>query len=332
MTSRPTVAVLALGGTIAARVDHRGSGSTLEAGADDLVASIPVLAEIADIRARTVARTMSADLRIEDVVDLAATINQLVADGVDGIVVTQGTDTLEETGYLLDLLLAVDAPVVLTGAMRNLGRPGEDGPANLVAAVKIAADPQARGLGVLVTLDDTILLARHAQKTHTSSTGAFTAPAAGPVGFIVEDRVRIPLRPASRSPHLPLTPDDPLARVALLTLSLGVDDLLLRETARLSYAGLVVAAYGAGHVPGRLVPVLAEIAEQMPVVFASRAGGGELYRQTGAYPGSEQDLLAHGLVSAVGLDPLKARLLLTVLLSAGTPIDQIASTFEAASR
>jgi L-asparaginase len=274
---------------------------------------------------------MSADLVIDDVVELAQAIATLVDDGIDGIVVTQGTDTLEETAYLLDLLLAVDVPVVVTGAMRNRGRPGEDGPANLVTAVRIAAAGEARAMGVLVALDDTVLLARHARKSHTSATGAFTAAGAGPVGHVVEDRVRIPLRPASRSPHLPVPAATAIASVALLTLPLGADDRMLREVPRMGYDGLVVATYGAGHVAKRLVPALADVASRVPVVFASRTGAGELYRQTGAYPGSETDLLRHGLISAVGLDPLKARLVLTLLLTAGGPHGAFAAVFEAAS-
>ncbi len=331
MARRPSIAVLSLGGTIGARVDHRGSGATLDAGADDLVAEIPVLGEIADLEARTVVSTMSADLGVVDVVDLAGTIRGLVDRGVDGIVLTQGTDTLEETAYLLDLLLLTDVPVVVTGAMRNRGRPGADGPANLVAAVRVAADASARGLGVLVVLDDLILLARHAHKAHTSATGAFSAAGAGPIGFVVEDRVRITMRPSARSPHVPVTPGTPLASVELVTLSLGTDDRLLRVVPDLGRDGLVVAAYGAGHVPARLVPVLAELAARMPVVFSSRTGAGELYRKTGDYPGSEQDLLANGLVSAVKLDPLKARLLLVLALTSGVPVEGLATTFELAS-
>ncbi|KQX76306.1 asparaginase [Aeromicrobium sp. Root472D3] len=331
MTRLPSIAVLSLGGTIGARVDHRGSGATLDAGAHDLVAGIPVLGEIADLEARTVVSTMSADLDIVDVVDLADRIGRLVEGGTEGVVVTQGTDTLEETAYLLDLLLAVDVPVVVTGAMRNRGRPGEDGPGNLVTAVRVAAAGSARGLGVLVVLDDVVLLARHAHKAHTSATGAFAAAGAGPIGFVVEDRVRITVRPTARSPHVPIAAGAPIASVELVTLTLGADDRLLRAVPGLGHDGLVVATYGAGHVPARLVPALADLADRMPVVFSSRTGAGELYRRTGDYPGSEQDLLSHGLVSAVGLDPLKARLLLTLLLTSGSPVGRLPDVFEAAS-
>lgn len=318
-TAPPRVALLSLGGTIATPVDgSAGLGA-------DAQASVPGLDDVATVLPRTVTTAMSAGLRFETLRRLAEEIEALT--DVDGVVVTQGTDTLEETAYLLDLLLAGPRPVVVTGAMRNPGRPGADGPANLVAAVRVAASPDARDLGVLVVLDDVVHLARSVRKAHTSATGAFRSAPVGPVGYVVEDRVRLPLLPRHRSPHLPLPGDAPIARVALLTSVLDHDAGLLTAVADQGYDGLVVAAFGAGHVDESLVPALADVARRIPVVLASRTGAGELYQHTGAYPGSERDLLARGLIPAVALDAVKARILLTLLLTRGATPAEMSETF-----
>ena len=331
MPAHPRIAVVMVGGTVAARVDRAGRGATLELKAEDLVAGLPWLANIAEVVPQTFSMTMSADLRLSDVRDLAHTLMATAEAGFDGVVVAQGTDTIEETAYLLDLLLPPGIPVVVTGAMRNPGKPGDDGPANLGAAVRVAAAPKAQAMGVLVVMDDAIHLARLVRKMHTSATGSFASPLAGPVGYLVEDRVRLLLKPRAPSPHFAVAGDTALPDVALLTMSSGNDERLLSQIAGAGYQGLVVEAFGAGHVAARVVPVLAQIAARIPVVFASRTGTGELYRQSGSYPGSEGDLLARGLISAVALDGPKARILLTLLLATGADRGAIAAAFETAS-
>ncbi len=283
--------------------------------------------------ARPFRMEMSSNLELGDITALAGEIARLAEGGTDGVVVTQGTDTIEETAYLLDLLLPAGMPVVVTGAMRNPGKPGEDGPANLVGAIRVAAHPEARGCGVLVMLDDTIHLARFVRKTHTSATGAFASQSVGPIGYLVEDRVRMPLKPRWPSPHFEVAPDADLPEVGLLTLSLGNEERLIRSVAGAGYRGLVVVRKRSA--PGMwrcaTVAALAELTRQMPVVFASRTGAGELYQYLGHYPGSEGDLLSRGLIGAVGVDGLKARLLLTLLVATGASHDEMAAAFDDAS-
>jgi L-asparaginase len=327
----PTIALLSLGGTIGARVDARGRGASLKLGAADLLATIPTLAEIAIMRPNSFRTGMSANLSWADLVLLSEQIAQLASADVDGVVVTQGTDTIEETAYMLDLLSPPGFPVVVTGAMRNPGKPGDDGAANLVAAVRVASSADARGMGCLVVLDDTIHMARFARKSHTFATGSFVSTRAGPVGFVVEDRVRIPLRPRRASPHLSIATGAALPDVALLTMSLGDDERLIPRLLDAGYQGLVVESFGAGHVRANAVPLLERLAQSIPVILASRTGAGELYRHSGSYPGSEGDLLGRGLISAVGLDGPKARVLLTLLLATGATRGEIATMFEEAS-
>lgn len=322
------VHVIALGGTIAMTSGAAGGGVAPTLDADALVAAVPELAGIADIVASTFRTVPGAHLRIEDIVGLARSIATLPS--ADGVVVTQGTDTLEHTAYLLELLLPGDRPVVVTGAMRAPQQPGTDGPANLLASVRVAASDTARGAGVVVVLGDVIHAARFARKSHTARPSAFESATAGPIGWIAEDRIRMPLRP-TRPVAIDLAKVTDVPAVALLPLPLGDDGRLLRGVAAADYEGLVVQAFGAGHVPGWLVDDLASLAQSMPVVLSSSVGSGELFESTYGFPGSERDVLSRGLISAGALDGPRARLLLSLLLAAGTSRTDVAAAFAAAS-
>ncbi|MFF8807003.1 asparaginase [Streptomyces omiyaensis] len=301
------VTVFTLGGTISAR-----GGDAARMTGPEVLAS---LGAPEDVELRDFRRLPSSSLAPEDLAALAREVNAAV-DAGSGAVVVQGTDTLEETAFLLDLLCPTErAPIAVTGAMRRADLPGADGPANLAAALAVAADPACRGLGVLVVLADEIHAARHARKTHTTSVATFASPGAGPLGTVVEGTPRILLRPPVPSAPCRLS-YDPGVRIALLTLSLGDRGELLSAVDD-RFQGLVVAAFGAGHAPSWLVGPLAETARRIPVVLASRTGAGTGLSDTYRGPGSEHDLLHHGLIPAGPLDPAKARLLLAALVSSG---------------
>ncbi|MGH3734791.1 MAG: asparaginase [Micromonosporaceae bacterium] len=324
-TSGPRrVVVFGLGGTIAmARSEAGGVGLALSAA--DLVGAVPGLAEVGvDLEAVDFCRMPGASLDFPDLAALGEEIDRAVNSRAGGIVVIQGTDTLEETAYLIDLHYTGEQPVVFTGAMRNPTMAGADGPANLLAAVRTAASDLAKGLGVLVVLADEVHAARRVRKTHTSSGATFQSPNGGPVGYLSEgrfcllnrltDRLAVP-RAGSASP-----------RVALVTISLGDHGELLDGLAP-GVDGLVVAAMGVGHVPERLVGRLEDLASRMPVVLASRTGAGAVARSTYGFSGSETDLIKRALIPAGFLDPLKARLLLRAALAAGADTQRIADTF-----
>ncbi len=323
----PTVAVFAMGGTIAmASRGARGVKPSLDAAM--LVEAVPQLNEVAAIEAETFRLLPSPEITIPDLFALADAIERAIANGARGAVITHGTDTMEESAFVLDRILALDAPVVVTGAMRNPTMAGPDGPANLLNGVRIAAHEPARGLGVLVTMNDEIHAARYVQKAQTSSPAAFRSTPAGPLGWLAEGTPRLTGHLAARHP-VAVPRDAAVVPVALLTVTLGDDGRLIERALNAGYEGIVIEATGGGHAAGWVADKLAAAAEHVPVVFASRTGVGELLRQTYDFKGSEIDFLARGLISAGWLDGLKARLLLTLLLMAGADRAAIRETFTA---
>jgi L-asparaginase len=322
------VVVFGLGGTIAMTAVG-ASGATPSLSAEQVVAAVPGL-DRTGIHVRVVdfRRLPGASLDFADIAALSAALRGRFADGADGAVVVQGTDTIEETAYLLDLLHDGPQPVVVTGAMRNPSLAGADGPANILAAIQVAASPHVRGQGALVVFADQIHAARRVRKTHTTSPATFRSADGGALGYLVEGRPVLLTRLESRT-VIPATGDRAAPSVALVTVAFGDDGALLTDLAG-RVDGLVVAAFGAGHVPDRLVPTLADLARTMPVVLASRTGSGSVLAATYAFPGSEADLLGRGLIRAGFLDPLKARLLLYALLAAGADDATTRAAFGAA--
>jgi L-asparaginase len=323
------VAVFALGGTIASSVEPGGAATVGLSGAD-LLNTVPGVAAVADVEVFTVAMVPSGDLRLRHLLDLRDQVAHAIASGTRGVVVTQGTDTLEETAYAFELLTSFDEPVVFTAAMRSSDALSADGPANLMAAVRVADCPDARGAGVLVVMNGEIHRATYVRKMHTSSTAAFASPLLGAVGYLSEGRVRI-LRKSAGRVTIDVPSDAEDARVALVTVGFDDDDRLIGAVPELGYDGLVLAALGGGHVPSWMVPAIERVARQIPTILASRTASGEMLRHSYGYAGSETDLLGRGLISAVGLSATKARILLRLLLGAGVPRDQVARCFEEAA-
>ncbi|MEU5547131.1 asparaginase [Streptomyces sioyaensis] len=316
-----TVAVFALGGTISTGTDPATGALVPGRSAGELLASVPGLDALGvRLRVHDFRRLPSASLTLADLDALHRAIAAELDSGtVDGVVVVQGTDTIEETAFYLDLLHQGDAPLVFTGAMRNPTLSGPDGPANLYAAVVAAAGPWLRGAGCVVVLGDQVHAARTVEKSHTTSPAAFTSPGSGPLGLVAEGRVRLhqrlPHRTGGPVGNATVTKDGSV-RVALHTVTLGDDGTLL-DLLEGRCSGLVLAALGGGHVPEWLVPKLRRLADRIPVVLTSRIGNGPVLTGTYGYPGSERDLLANGLIPGGDLNPYKARVLLHRLLATG---------------
>jgi len=348
----PKVSVLSLGGTISS-VNTGGPGVRPSLTGEALVEAVPGLSEVAEVSAASVRQVPGWQLTVEDLIEVSEEATRAIDEGATGVVVTQGTDSIEETAFALDLLIDRDAPVVVTGAMRNPTLPGADGPANLLAAVTVAADGAACGLGALVVMNDEVHAARFVRKTHTQSPAAFRSPLAGPLGWISEGRASIATRPMGRRRVRPR--GGGAEDVALLATFPGDDGRLVGAVGERGYSGLVVEALGGGHVPpprlvgavgergysglvvealggGHVPPPMVEplaaLAERMPVVLASRTGSGEVLRGTYDPPGSEMDLTRRGLIPAGVLDGPKARLFLALLLRSGASRAEIVEAFD----
>ncbi|MEO6826860.1 MAG: asparaginase [Microbacteriaceae bacterium] len=327
-TDLPRVAVFSLGGTIAS-TNQPGSagGVTPQLGAAELTAAVPQLEDIAQLETVAFRQTASGDLTFEDLVALAAEITARLSSGYAGVVVTQGTDSIEETSFALDLLVESDRPVVITGAMRNPTLAGPDGPANVLAAVRVAAAPHADALGCVVVLNDQIHAARFVRKTNTSSPSTFQSTVVGPLGWVTEGRPHIAFRMRDHA-HFTALAGIRFPAVALLKMSLGDDGRLLGPVESLGYRGLVVEAFGGGHVRAALAPTLGDLAAKMPVVLSSRTGSGSVLQETYGFPGSERDLLERGLIPAGFLDGPKARVLMSLILASGGDINDVRDGFD----
>lgn len=319
--ARPLIAVATLGGTISMAPADGEGGAVPRFGAGELLGGLGDVPM--DVLAETLAAIGSASL---DFATLLRCREWGLRQDADGFVVVQGTDTLEETAYFLDLCWPSEVPVVVTGAMRNAGLFSPDGPANLRNALTVAADPRSRGRGVLVTLNDDVHAARWVRKTHSSHLEAFSSAPAGPLGMVVEHAVHY-FHPSPPRPPV-LTGDDFGGLVPVV--ETGLDDsgaVLAHVAAQPEVRGVVIAATGAGHVSSGTADVIARLVPSRPVVVASRTGAGPTLRSTYGFHGSEASLIAMGATMAGWLDARKARILLHALLAAGADRAEIARQF-----
>ena len=320
----PHITLLSTGGTIAMR-SQDGAGGQVALGARDHLAVIRAAMPGLEITAIDVLAKPSASFAISDLAAIAGAVKKARAT-TDGVIVTHGTDTLEETAFALELALPRGAPVVLTGSMRRGDEPGADGPANLVAAARVAAHPASRDLGVLVAIDDEIHWGPLVRKAHAFRVHAFSSAPFGPIGWIAEGEPKYVLRPVLALPEVGFGLE--LARVPILECGPGVEPAHVDALAEVS-DGMVLSLPGAGHVDAAAVEALARAAVTLPVVFASRTGAGQTLRGAYGFAGSERDLLARGLIGAGMLDARKARILLMMRLSQGADRGVIAGDFAA---
>jgi L-asparaginase len=317
------VTVLAAGGTIG--MSPGGSGGAVpRLDADALVQAVPVLESVPGLRARTINTRPSVQLTAAEALDIARAA-AAEADGGRGVVVTHGTDTLEETAYFLDLVHESEKPVAFVGAMRNASELGWDGPPNLIAAVRAVTDPALRGLGVVVVMNDEIAAAAEVTKTHTEAVDTFRSPDYGPIGIVDKDRVIVTRRPERRT-HIPAVGQVP--DVALVKMAAGMDGRLIRAAVSTGAAGLVIEALGRGNVPPETVPAIREaVAAGLPVVVTSRCLRGRVL-DTYGYPGGGHELKEIGCIFAGSLPGQKARIRLMLAMAASRSAAEVAGYFE----
>lgn len=319
MNSLPKIGIIPLGGTISS-VAKPGIGASPSVDVGKFAKGLPGVSSLARIVSEQSRWLPSSQMTMNDLLYIWKTARRLVLQGCNGVVVTQGTDTLEEIAFGLDLLWDLEEPLVVTGAMHAASSLSPDGPANVTDAIRVAASEAARGLGALAVLNQEIHAARFVRKSHTSRCSAFRSVLTGVLGWVSENNVRIALRPTRRF-HVGLACTVKTAPpVCLLKMSMGDDGRLLPFLSKAGFAGLVIEGFGGGHVPETFAAhaLLEPLTREMPVLLVSRTGDGEvLYSTYGGFAGSEADLIRKGVIFAGALDGVKARVLLTLLLAGG---------------
>lgn len=319
--TRP-VRLLAAGGTIA----MSGARAVPALDAGQLVAALPELADVAQLQTENVLALPGPQIGLEDALILSRRAREAARAG-EGVVITTGTDTLEELAVLTALLHDSETPIVLTGANRPASRPGADGPANLLDAVAVAGAERAHGLGTTVVFGGEIHTAMSVGKVDSTGPAAFGSPTAGPIGRVVEGRIWLHARPAGRT--VPLDPARLGHHVEIVIAALGDEGTQLADAAARA-DGIVVVALGAGHLPpGMLRELRAAIATGPPVLITCRPERGSMLFATYGFDGAEGDLRDSGAVCVPFLSAPAARMALLCCLGAGLDRDGIAAALAA---
>lgn len=310
-----TVAVIFTGGTISMRRDPVLGGNVPSLDGAEILGQTPGLDAIADVRAIDMGRTPASHFSFGQLFEIGATIRSAQADpAIDGVVVVQGTDVLEETAFLWDLILDDVTPVVVTGAMRSASEPGYEGPENLRNAVRVAAAGQFRGAGVVVCMAGSIHAADDVTKTHASRLDTFQSLNDGPLAFIGDDGLTS-IR--NRGPRRAVRTAKAAEPVRLITAHVAMDGSIIEALASIGVAGLVVEATGAGNTSGVLLEAARPLIDSgVPVVLATRCAAGAA--GTGyAFPGGGAMWVRAGAMLPGTLSGPKARIALSLGLGAG---------------
>jgi L-asparaginase len=309
------ILVITTGGTIAMQRETNAGGAVPKLMGEDLLAAVPH--GLAELAFEEHCNLPSAHFTLDTIWTLKERVAAAAARGdIDGVVVTHGTDVMEESAYLADLTVPGEKPVAFTGAMRTASDVGYEGFANLAAAVRTAASDDARGLGTLVVMNDEIHAARFVTKTHTLSLSTFRSPDYGPLGRVDGDRVVVVQRVTRQT--IECKAWEP--KVALVKLTVGADAALLKAALAGGARGVVLEALGGGRIPPWWLPTIREaIGGGTAVVIASRCPAGRVWDGYG-YAGAHRELREMGALFAGGLNGPKARIrLMCALGAAETP-------------
>jgi L-asparaginase len=319
------IMIIHTGGTIAMSEDI-GTGTIKPNPLNPLSASLAILEPYAGIRVDDYMNIPSPHITPQHMFGLAKKIEEYLTNpDMDGIVLTHGTDTLEETAYMLDLLIQSNKPIIVTGAMRSSNEMGADGPLNLLQSVRVAASDQAVGKGVLVVFNDEIHTAKNVTKTHASNVSTFQSPQYGPIGIITKHAISFH--------HMPIVRDhygikQLTKEVGLLKAFAGMDGKWVEAIIDQGVDGLVFEAFGQGNLPPSVVPILKRATKQgIPIVLVSRCYNGIVEGIYG-YEGGGKQLQELGIIFSNGLNGQKARLKLMVALEKTSDFNQLQEIFQ----
>ncbi|MCP1575141.1 asparaginase [Herbaspirillum rubrisubalbicans] len=323
----PLCAFISTGGTIAMKIDPIRKAPVPALSGDDLLATVPAMAAIATLEVNNLFNLPSDYMDPPRWIALQqATAAALDRPEISGVIISHGTDTLEETAWFLDLTLSSDKPVVLIGAQRNASSPDFDGPRNLLNAARICVCPESRDMGVMIAMNNQINAARDVSKTHTADVETFKSGDFGVLGVADEDRIVFARRPLRRQ-YLPLL-GGTLPRVEIIPMFGGASGDLLRAAVSLGTRGIVIQALGFGNVNAALYEAIREaIVQGVTVVISTRVANGRVLPSYG-FDGGGATLKAAGAIFADDLSAQKARILLMLGLQSTHDATQLQALFD----
>ena len=319
------IAIIFNGGTISMKIDEKIKAAVPSLSADEIMSMIPGVEDYAEIEAYTFSSMPSPHMTLETMLKLSKFTTELVErDEIDGVVITHGTDTLEETAYLLDLTVKTKKPVVVTGAMRSGSELGYDGPFNLATSICTAISDEAVGRGVLVCFNGELNSASEVTKANSMALNAFRTPNFGPIGIVDNDNV-IFYRDANHLEKYDVSKIE--KQVALIKCVVDMDSSYIDYLIEKGYGGIVIEALGRGNVPPKMVEGIKKAIElEIPVVVVSRCFEGRVFESYG-YEGGGKQLKNLGVIFGDTLPGQKARIKLILAIKSGMNINEVAKVF-----
>ena len=319
------IAIIFNGGTISMKIDEKIKAAVPSLSADEIMSMIPGVEDYAEIEAYTFSSMPSPHMTLETMLKLSKFTTELVErDDIDGVVITHGTDTLEETAYLLDLTVKTKKPVVVTGAMRSGSELGYDGPFNLATSICTAISDEAVGRGVLVCFNGELNSASEVTKANSMALNAFRTPNFGPIGIVDNDNV-IFYRDANHLEKYDVSKIE--KQVALIKCVVDLDSSYIDYLIEKGYGGIVIEALGRGNVPPKMVEGIKKAIElEIPVVVVSRCFEGRVFESYG-YEGGGKQLKNLGVIFGDTLPGQKARIKLILAINSGMNIHEVAKVF-----
>lgn len=318
------ILVIHTGGTIS-MMEDKETGAVQQNQQNPLLHHTDALSTIADVKVEELFQLPSPHITEKEMFLLKEKIETSIhEDAIEGVVITHGTDTLEETAYFLDITVQSDIPIVVTGAMRSSNELGADGPYNLISAVRVAASDRAVGKGVLVVMNDEIHTAKNVTKTHTSNIATFQSPQYGPIGIVSKRDVTFHHIPTVRESY---KIKKVTKNVILLKAYAGMDHSLIKAIHTIQPDGVVIEALGQGNLPPMIVPELKKLIHSgIPLVLVSRCFNGYV-QDVYNYEGGGRKLKELGVIFSNGLNGQKARLKLLVTLEVTHNPDELQEIF-----
>ena len=319
------IAIIFNGGTISMKIDEKIKAAVPSLSADEIMSMIPGVEDYAEIEAYTFSSMPSPHMTLETMLKLSKFTTELVErDDIDGVVITHGTDTLEETAYLLDLTVKTKKPVVVTGAMRSGSELGYDGPFNLATSICTAISDEAVGRGVLVCFNGELNSASEVTKANSMALNAFRTPNFGPIGIVDNDNV-IFYRDANHLEKYDVSKIE--KQVALIKCVVDMDSSYIDYLIEKGYGGIVIEALGRGNVPPKMLEGIKKAIElEIPVVVVSRCFEGRVFESYG-YEGGGKQLKNLGVIFGDTLPGQKARIKLILAINSGMNIHEVARVF-----